>query len=143
MSPIEFWRGTTGSVSIIKHSRGCVMAWGCISASSVWDLVKNAEIINAEKCHQSLKHHAVTSGKCQITDSLVFQHYSDPRRSASAVKACLVRETQLIVERYQSGAQTSKLLNQVRSSWQRIKASQHPKPWMSFKKCGELLLKIK
>lgn len=62
----------------VKHGGGAVVVWG----SDDGDLVKNYQIMNAEKYSQILIHHSVPSGKHLIGNNFVFHHDNDPKHTA-------------------------------------------------------------
>lgn len=50
---------------------------GCISASVVGDMVKNYGIMNTDKHHQLLIHHAVPFGKLIFSKGFIFQQLKE------------------------------------------------------------------
>ena len=76
----------------IKHGGDSVMVLGCVSASSAEEIVKIDGIMNAEKYHQLLSHHALPSAKRLIGNGFIFLHGNDPKHTADAVKAYLQRK---------------------------------------------------
>lgn len=85
--------------------------------------------MNAEKHHQSLIHHAVTSGQYLIGSSFIFQHDNDPKHTASAVKAYLG------ILSVTDGPPQSPKLSITEAVWDNPEAETSKKP-------GELFLRI-
>ena len=80
--------------STIKHRRGSIKIWGCLTVNGGGNLVRIDGIMNAEKYRQILVHHAVPSGKRLISNCFIFQQDNDNKHTALKVKIYLERKEQ-------------------------------------------------
>ena len=72
----------------MKHIGEAVLVWGCISASSVEDIVRVDGIMSAESKQISIRH-AIPSEKCLIRNGFIFKHGNYPKHTAHSVKSYL------------------------------------------------------
>ena len=73
----------------VKHGRGSVSFWGCISAFSVGKLVKIIWTPTIEKHTKVLHHHAGPRGNSLIGRGFIFQQDTDPKHTSNRVKQYL------------------------------------------------------
>ena len=73
----------------MKHGGGSVMFWGCFRGGKVGDLKKVDGIMDKDKYHQILVHHAIPSGNRIFKGKCIFMHDNDPKHTSNKVKACL------------------------------------------------------
>ena len=85
------------SAATVKHGRGSLQVWGCISANG--DLVRINGILNAEKDRQILLHHAIPSRRCVVGPKCILQQDKDPKHTANVMKNYLqCKEEQGVLE---------------------------------------------
>ena len=73
----------------VKHGGGSVMFWGCFGGGKVGDLKKVDGIMDKDKYHQILVHHAIPSGNRIFKGKWIFMHDNDPKHTSNKVKAYL------------------------------------------------------
>ena len=101
------------------------MAWGCISASGVEDIVHIDGILNAENYRQILIHHVIPSGKRLIGNCFISQHDSDPKHTVHAVKSYLERKTTDRTLTVMDWLPQSRDLNIIEAVWYHLDRERH------------------
>ncbi|KAJ4447136.1 hypothetical protein ANN_09137 [Periplaneta americana] len=75
----------------VKHSRGNVMLWECMSASGVGELVFIEDIMKKEDYLHLLQHNLVKSAeKLGIEKEFMFYQNNDPKHNSYIVQECLL-----------------------------------------------------
>ncbi|CAK9806963.1 Transposable element Tc1 transposase [Anthophora quadrimaculata] len=69
------------AIPTVKHDGGSVMVWGCVSMTSVGDLIRIDEKMNKEMYKRILEQHAIPSGYRLIGRGFILQQDNDPKHS--------------------------------------------------------------